>query len=47
VASGGTIPTVARLQRKSFGSPEQVRDLGRGRMAVVNLDETAVGRMKL
>jgi class 3 adenylate cyclase len=42
-----TMFDVTRLQRKSFGSPEQVRDLGRGRMAVVNLDETAVGRMKL
>src|SRR5437879_12507967 len=38
---------VPRLQRKNFDSPEQIRDLGRGRMAVVNLDETTVGRMKL
>ena len=36
-----------RLQRKNFGAPEHTRDLGRGRMDVVDLDETAVGRMIL
>src|SRR5207249_12177950 len=29
------------------GAPEHTRDLGRGRMDVVDLDETAVGRMIL
>jgi len=38
---------VPRLQRKNFGAPEHTRDLGRGRMDVVDLDETAVGRMIL
>ena len=36
-----------RLQRKHFDAPERTRDLGRGRMDVVDLDETAVGRMTL
>ena len=33
-----------RLQRRSFGSPDQVREFGHGRIEVVNLDETAIGR---
>jgi len=36
---------VPRLQRKSFGSPDRVRDLGRGHMDVVDLDESAIARM--
>jgi class 3 adenylate cyclase len=44
---GGHNSRVARLQRKNFGAPERTRDLGRGRMEVVDLDETAVGRMTL
>lgn len=36
-----------RLQRRSFDKPDHVRDLGAGRMAVIDLDETAVGRMTL
>jgi class 3 adenylate cyclase len=36
-----------RLQRKHFDAPERTRDLGRGRRDVVDLDETAVGRMTL
>jgi class 3 adenylate cyclase len=39
--------SVPRLQRKNFGAPERTRDLGRGRMDVVDLDETAIGRMTL
>lgn len=34
-----------RLQRKSFSTPDQVRQLGLGQMDVVDLDETAVGRI--
>ena len=33
-----------RLQRKSFSSPDQVREFTRGRIDIVNLDETAIGR---
>jgi class 3 adenylate cyclase len=33
-----------RLQRKSFASPDQVRTFSLGRIDVVNLDETAIGR---
>jgi class 3 adenylate cyclase len=36
-----------RLQRKNFSAPERTRDLGRGRMDVVDLDETVMGRMTL
>lgn len=36
-----------RLQRKSLDSPDVVRRLGRGAFNVVNLDETAVGRMTM
>jgi class 3 adenylate cyclase len=36
-----------RLQRKSFDAPDKVRDLGRGRMDVVSLDEMAIGRFVL
>jgi len=35
---------VPRLQRKSFGAPDQVRRYPHGRVDVVNLDETAMGR---
>jgi class 3 adenylate cyclase len=45
--AGAHNTAVPRLQRKSFGAPERTRDLGRGRMDVVDLDETAVGRMDL
>jgi class 3 adenylate cyclase len=38
---------VPRLQRKSFASPDQVREFLNGRMDVVNLDETAIGRFVL
>ena len=33
-----------RLQRKSFVAPDQVRTFAHGRMDVVNLDETTIGR---
>lgn len=33
-----------RLQRKSFAQPDSVRSFPNGRLDVVNLDETAVGR---
>jgi class 3 adenylate cyclase len=35
---------VPRLQRKSFSTPDQVRQFEHGRMELVELDETAVGR---
>ena len=38
---------VSRLQRQSFSGAKQTRDLGRGRMEVVDLDETVVGQMTL
>ncbi len=33
-----------RLQRKSFSTPDQVRAFSRGRIDIVNLDETTIGR---
>ena len=33
-----------RLQRRSFSAPDQVRVSGLGRIEVINLDETAIGR---
>jgi len=36
---------VARLQRRNFEKPDVVRELGSGHFAVINLDETAVGRV--
>jgi class 3 adenylate cyclase len=33
-----------RLQRKAFATPDQVRTFERGRVDVVNLDETSIGR---
>src|SRR5438034_8473645 len=38
---------VLRMLQMIFNYTQQIRDLCRGRMDVVNLDETAVGRMKL
>jgi class 3 adenylate cyclase len=35
---------VPRLQRRSFNTPDQVRDFRFGRIEIVNLDETAIGR---
>ena len=37
---------MARLQRKSFANSTDVRAFGRGRFDVVDLDETAVGRIE-
>jgi len=37
---------VTRLQRKSFANATDARIVGRGRFDVVNLDETAVGRIE-
>ncbi len=34
-----------RLQRKSFDTPDQVRQFPHGRVEVVELDETAIGRI--
>jgi class 3 adenylate cyclase len=34
-----------RLQRKSFDTPDQVRQFAHGRVEVVELDETAIGRI--
>jgi len=36
--------TVPRLQRKSFSTPDQVRTFPTGRIDIVTLDETAIGR---
>jgi class 3 adenylate cyclase len=36
---------VPRLQRRNFDKPDVVRELGAGRFTVINLDETAIGRM--
>ena len=36
-----------RLQSKSFKRPDGVRALGQGRLELVNLDETTVGRVML
>lgn len=36
---------VPRLQRKSFSSPDQVREFSLGRVDIVNLDETTIGRI--
>ena len=33
-----------RLQRKSFASPDEVRSFALGRIDIVNLDETTIGR---
>ena len=33
-----------RLQRRSFDTPDQVRQFHAGRIEVINLDETAIGR---
>ena len=33
-----------RLQRKNFATPDQVRTFARGRIDIVNLDETSIGR---
>lgn len=38
---------MARLQRKSFANADSVRHLGHGRFDVVNLDETAVGLIRM
>jgi class 3 adenylate cyclase len=35
---------VPRLQRKNFASPDQVRTFPLGRIDIVNLDETTIGR---
>jgi class 3 adenylate cyclase len=34
-----------RLQRKSFETPDQVRQFAHGRVEVIELDETAIGRV--
>jgi hypothetical protein len=34
-----------RLQRKSFETPDQVRQFAHGRVEVIELDETAIGRI--
>ncbi len=36
-----------RLQRKSFDRPDRLRRLGAGRLEIVDLDETTVGRVDL
>ncbi len=38
------MPAMPRLQRRSFSSPDQVRRFNLGRIDVVQLDETAIGR---
>ena len=36
-----------RLQRRSFTTPDQVRAFSHGRIGVINLDETSIGRFVL
>src|SRR4029079_16137302 len=36
--------SMPRLQRKSFTTPDQVRTFSNGRIDIVNLDETTIGR---
>ena len=36
-----------RLQTKSFTKPDRTRELGEGRLELVDLDETTVGRITL
>ena len=38
---------VPRLQRKSFDTPDTVREFPRGRMESVSLDETVIGHVRL
>jgi hypothetical protein len=38
---------VPRLQSKSFAKPDRARNLGSGRVDLVDLDETVVGRVTL
>ncbi len=38
------MPAVPRLQRKSFVTPDEVREFATGRLQVVMLDEIAIGR---
>src|SRR6476619_728357 len=38
---------VPRLQRKSFATPDRVRELGSGRLTTVDLDEACVGQVVL
>jgi class 3 adenylate cyclase/mannose-6-phosphate isomerase-like protein (cupin superfamily) len=44
-ATGRMDPAVARLQRKGFSHPNAVREFPHGRVDVVELDDTVVGRM--
>ena len=41
---GSRMASVPRLQRKSFSTPDQVRTFPLGRIDIVNLDETTLGR---
>jgi class 3 adenylate cyclase len=47
LAAQRTIAVVPRLQRKSFGAPDQVRRFANGKIDVVTLDEVSVGRFVL
>jgi len=38
---------VPRLQKRNFANADDVRQLGHGRFDVVNLDETAIGRIRM
>src|SRR5262249_20883902 len=39
---GRMMARVPRLQRKNFALPDQVRDLGNGRLDVIGLDEISI-----
>jgi len=41
------MPSMPRLQRKSFARPDRLRSLGSGHLEAVDLDETVVGRVTL
>ena len=43
----GHDPGVPRLQRKSFSTPDEVRRFPCGQVAIINLDETILGRFSL
>jgi class 3 adenylate cyclase len=36
---------MARLQRKNFSTPDEVRDVGRGELKIVEIADTAIGRI--
>ena len=37
---------MARLQRKNFATPDEIRDVGRGELHIVEIADTAIGRIE-